>query len=172
MRLKDLFTVPTGQKVTEKHLQRVLISSICSILLCMSCLVSTTWAWFAVSIENTGNVIQITKPEVTVTVQDQSFTSGGGLSADEHLVKISRTVNEDALQQKMECFVILTIQSDGGTPAIYKVAVSESASVTIKASGPCALSWEISWLAPANAAQISNGGVIEVAAADDTAASS
>lgn len=68
MRLKDLFTVPTGQKVTEKHLRRVLISSICSILLCMTCLVSTTWAWFAVSIKNTGNNIQVAQWSLAVSI--------------------------------------------------------------------------------------------------------
>lgn len=68
MRLKDLFTVPTGQKVTEKHLRRVLISSICSILLCMTCLVSTTWAWFAVSIENKENTIQVAEWSLKVSI--------------------------------------------------------------------------------------------------------
>lgn len=66
--LKYLFTVPEGEKITEKHLTRVLVSSICSILLCMSCLVSTTWAWFAVSVENTGNVIEVGSFAVTTTV--------------------------------------------------------------------------------------------------------
>ena len=50
MRLKDLFTVPTGEKVTERHLNRVLVSSICGLLLCMACLVGTTWAWFTDSV--------------------------------------------------------------------------------------------------------------------------
>lgn len=167
MRLKDLFTVPAGQKVTEKHLRRVLISSICSILLCMSCLVSTTWAWFAVSIENTGNVIQIGTPEVTVTVGSTPFTSGENLAAGEHEVIINRTVNQDDLQKKMECFVILTIQRNSETPAIYKIAVSESSLVTIKTNGDCVLSWEASWFAPASANEISNG-IITVFAENTT----
>lgn len=66
--LKYFFTIPEGEKVTEKHLTRVLISSVCSILLCMSCLISTTWAWFAVSIENTGNVIEVGNYRVSTTV--------------------------------------------------------------------------------------------------------
>lgn len=167
MRFRDLFTVPTGQKVTEKHLRRVLISSICSILLCMTCLVSTTWAWFAVSIVNTDNVIQIGTPEVTVTVNGASFTPGDSLSTGEYLVTINRTVNEDDLQQKMEFFVILTIQSDSETPAIYKLAVSESSSVTIQTNGDCKLSWVASWFLPASADEISNG-VIVVTAEDGT----
>lgn len=57
--LKYLFTVPSGEKVTEKHLQRVLISSVCSFLLCMTCLVSTTWAWFTTSVTSGNNVITV-----------------------------------------------------------------------------------------------------------------
>ena len=52
-------TVTEKTKVTENLFNKVLISAVCTILLCMTCLVSTTWAWFTVSIENTGNVIQI-----------------------------------------------------------------------------------------------------------------
>lgn len=166
MRIRELFTVPDGKKVTEKAFGRVLISSICSILLCMACLAGTTWAWFAVSIENRGNVIQIGTPEVTVAVDDNSFTSGSSLSAGEHLVKINRTVNQDDLHQKMEFFVILAIQSEGET-AIYQIAVSESSSVTIKTNGECKLSWVASWFAPANADEISDG-VIVVATEEDT----
>ena len=74
MRLKDLFTVPSGQKVTEKHMRRVLISSICSILLCMTCLVSTTWAWFAISIENEQN--EIVTAELTDLLTDLTVRQG------------------------------------------------------------------------------------------------
>ena len=66
--LKYLFTVPEGVKITDKMLTRVLVANICSILLCMSCLVSTTWAWYTVSIENRGNVIQVGSFDPVVTV--------------------------------------------------------------------------------------------------------
>lgn len=69
MRIKTLFSIPDGEKVTDKALRKVLISSICSILLCMTCLVSTTWAWFTVSIVNTGNEIIIAELEPTVTIK-------------------------------------------------------------------------------------------------------
>ena len=49
-------------------MRRVLISSICSILLCMTCLVSTTWAWFAISIENEQN--EIVTAELTDLLTD------------------------------------------------------------------------------------------------------
>ena len=59
MRIKKLFTVEKEEKITEKRLLQVLISSVCSMLLCMACLAGTTWAWFAVSIENENNEIRI-----------------------------------------------------------------------------------------------------------------
>ena len=68
MRIKNLFCVPEGKKVTEKMFAKVLVSSICSILLCMACLVGTTWAWFSVSVENTGNEIQIATVTAVVKV--------------------------------------------------------------------------------------------------------
>lgn len=67
-KLKFLFTVQEGEKVTEKTLRRVLISSVCSILLCMMCLFSTTWAWFAVSVES-DFTISIVSQEVQAEIQ-------------------------------------------------------------------------------------------------------
>jgi len=81
MRIKSLFSIPDGEKVTDKALRRVLISSICSILFCMTCLVSTTWAWFTVSIENRGNVIQIAAVEKTVTITDINNTGNAVVPA-------------------------------------------------------------------------------------------
>ena len=80
MRLKELFSVPEGKKVTEKVFGRVLISSVCSILLSMACLISTTWAWFTVSIENTDNVIHIATvtPNVQITSGENVILPDGG----------------------------------------------------------------------------------------------
>ena len=57
MQMKGMFSLKAGQIVTEKYLRQVLVTSICGILLCMSCLIGTTWAWYAVSIENNDNEI-------------------------------------------------------------------------------------------------------------------
>ena len=57
MRLKNLFTVPEGQKITEKQMYRVLVSSICGILLCMVCMVGSAWALFSNGSENTVNTV-------------------------------------------------------------------------------------------------------------------
>ena len=76
MRLKNLFAVPEGAKITEKYLHRVLLISVCSILLCMSCLVCTTWAWYAVDIENTQNVIWIGEPNIKLTIDGAAYAAG------------------------------------------------------------------------------------------------
>lgn len=76
MGLKNLFTVPQGKKITEKQFLRVLISSVASILLCMTCLASTTWAWFALEISSKDNTIQVGSFEVAVVV------SGGGVTVE------------------------------------------------------------------------------------------
>lgn len=167
MCIKELFTVPEGAKVTEKMFGKVLLSSVCGILLCMACLVSTTWAWYTVSIENEENVIEIIKPEVTVKVDDALFISGDKLTEGDHTVTITRSVNQDDLRAKMEFYVVLTIQSEGQTPAVYKIAVSDTSSVTVSAGTACMLTWEASWLTPENANELQEGH-ITVAAADPT----
>ena len=50
----------------DKQMRMVLISMISSILLCITCLVGTTWAWFHTSITSAGDSINI--GEMTVAV--------------------------------------------------------------------------------------------------------
>lgn len=172
MRLKDLFTVPTGQKVTEKHLRRVLVSSICSILLYMSCLVSTTWAWFAVSIENTGNVIQIGIPKVNLTVNDELFTSGttlqpktlqpetNTLKYETYKVSIEHANGGDDFQKKSTLYVTMMI---GENTIVYTTLNYENEykrEFSIVASKECSLSWDVSWFAPANATELIDDTII------------
>ena len=111
--LKYLFTVPEGEKITEAHLTRVLVSSICSILLCMSCLVSTTWAWFAVSVENTGNVITVGTYAINTTVTNLAdgseiqptalYQHAYYLPEGEYAVKIA--LQEDSVSGYCEIYV-------------------------------------------------------------------
>lgn len=64
--MKNLFTVPKGEKVTERNFKRVLISSVCGILLCMSCLMTTTWAWFTSTVEKNIGPIKVASHHATV----------------------------------------------------------------------------------------------------------
>ena len=154
MRLKDLFTVPTGQKVTEKHLRQVLISSICSILLCMTCLVSTTWAWFSVSVENTGNTIQIGTPKVSISVNGSDPVSDPVfdtvLQSGMHKVSIIHASEVDNFQRKSTLYVTLTVD---GTKSAYTILNSENQycqeiEIHIPDGKQCGLTCESSWFAP------------------------
>lgn len=154
MRLKDLFTVPTGQKVTEKHLRRVLISSICSILLGMTCLVSTTWAWFSVSIENTGNTIQIGTPKVSISVNGSDPVSDPVfdtvLQSGMHKVSFTHAREVDNFQRKSTLYVTLTAD---GTKSAYTILNSENQycqeiEIQIPDGKQCSLTCEASWFAP------------------------
>lgn len=151
MRIKELFTVPNGKKVTEKVFGRVLISSICSILLCMACLAGTTWAWFTVSIENMGNVIQTADvPKYILQVDGQSFISGENLPVGEHTVSIAHASNADDLQKKSKLYVTFTL---GDIPHGYIILGgdnSEVVNVTVSTEKDISFSWSVSWFAPGN----------------------
>lgn len=161
MRFKELFTVPAGEKVTEKAFGRVLFSSVCSILLCMACLISTTWAWFAVSIENKENWIQIGTPEVKLTLDGQMLTTGTQLSAGEHRVSIEHANEPDGLRQKGVLYVTLTLDE---TTCAYTVLGGQNpfkTEITVTAEKPCGFSWTVSWLEPVNA-RLLTGDTVEI----------
>lgn len=131
MRLKDLFTVPEGQKVTEKYFHRVLISSICSILLCMSCLAGTTWAWFTVSIENQGNEIQIvdlaervirvdsgTQVETPVSKEDGGYPLSTGANYTVN-IKVDGKAESALVPVDLRPYVVMTLKLNSGGEQVY-----------------------------------------------------
>lgn len=169
MQLKDYFTVPSGQKITEKHLRRVLISSICGMLLCMSCLAGTTWAWFTVSIENTNNVIQIGEPQILLSVGGSNWKSGDSLAANgEYVVLIEHANDWDYFEKKSTLYVTLTIKSESGIITRYTVLDSKNqyrTEVTIQSELDFELTWEVSWFAPPNAIALEDDPIVIVAPA-------
>ena len=151
LRIKELFTIPEGKKVTEKVFGRVLVSSICSILLCMACLLSTTWAWFAVSIENTGNVIQTADaPSYLITVDGQDFSPGTELSTGDHTVSITHASTGDDLLKKSTLYVTFSIDGEVYGYTSVGGAYPHSTNVAISNEKPCVLSWSVSWFMPGN----------------------
>ena len=68
MSIKDFFTVPENEKISDRAFTRVLISTICGILLCMICLAGTTWAWFISNVEGPGSVMSIASISVDATL--------------------------------------------------------------------------------------------------------
>ena len=157
MRLKNLFTVPEDQKMTEKIFRRVLISSICSILLCVSCLFGTTWALFKVELENKGNVIRIGEPEVRVTINDAVLEHSTQLSPEYYTVLIEHANEPDDLNRKSTLYVTLMITTDSGTRAVYTTLNHENeytSGVNVDADVSFTLGWEVSWFAPVNAIEL------------------
>lgn len=175
MRIKELFTVPEGKKITEKMFGRVLISSVCSILLCMACLIGTTWAWFTVNIENTGNEIQIAivKPIVTVTKDGNTPVSPADnthymLDAGSYQVEIqldNNATGADDLNktQRNELYVVMTA-TQGGVSESYCLVFSgteESIACNLQIVGNIAeIRFAVSWIMPASATSIDSETVI------------
>lgn len=157
MRIKNPFTVPTNENVTEKHLYRVLLCSVCSILLCMGCLAGTTWAWFTVSIENTGNVIHIGEPSVTVLVDGTDFTSGTELSGDEHTVSVIHANDGDVFQKKSMLYVTLSVDEVVQGYVLLEQNNGYSADIRLTTGRECVLSWTVSWFEPNNAEPVADG---------------
>ena len=161
MRIRELFTVPEGKKITEKMFGKVLLSSVCSIFLCMACLIGTTWAWFTVSIENTENEIWIGEPKINLTVGGSNYDSGAIISDAEITLHMVHANETDDFDKKSTLYVTLTIQSASGTTIVY-TTLNESnnynAAINIqnRTGKPCAVSWAVSWFAPANAATLTN----------------
>lgn len=137
MRIKELFAVPAGAKVTEKMFAKVLISSVCSILLCMTCLVGTTWAWFTVSIENTGNVLQIGTAEVKVTV-------------DGSTVSIENSNSPDDLNKKAAVYVTFLFKEKAVGYTVLDSNNRYQTTLTLEGAleDPSLLTWTASWYPP------------------------
>lgn len=165
MRIKTLFSIPDGEKVTEKALRRVLISSICSILLCMTCLVSTTWAWFAVSIENTGNeiIIATVNPKVKIK-QDNHDTvepSNGSyeLKTGNYLVEVeleNDATESDAFGYRTgPVYLVMPVIRADNTTENYFIKIENSCdSITRKliiGDESVNISFSVSWVQPAAA---------------------
>lgn len=175
MRIKSLFSIPDGEKVTDKALRRVLISSICSILLCMTCLVSTTWAWFTVSIENPGNVIQIAKVENTVTITDgQSKTvepNNGVYTLNPGTynvnVKVTSDVEEvgDLKRDKTPVYVLISVKCDCNESYqyyyfTYKNGAGDAEQKFVINCDLAELRFSVDWMAPNNATIIEMNPIV------------
>jgi len=172
MKVKALFSVPEGKRITEKYLYRVLISSVCSILLCMSCLIGTTWAWFTVSIENTENVIEIGTPSVVVSVDGVGFTSGNTLpGGEQHTIHVSHDNDGDALNQKSTLYVTFSVYNSVDdsvdnmvTGYVTLNSANSNTVITIKTdeNSMTPVSWVVSWFKPSSAGPLDNNNTIDL----------
>ena len=151
MKFWKLFAVPEGKGITEKHLYRVLVSSVCGILLCMGCLAGSTWAWFAVSVENTENVLQIGMPAVVLTIDGSEFASGTQLGAGEYSVNVMHANAADVFDQKSVLYV--TFFADQSVAGYVKLDFENryEGNIRILTDKDCVVSWAVSWFAPDHA---------------------
>lgn len=165
MRLKELFIIPEGKKVTEKVFGRVLISSVCSILLCMVCLISTTWAWFTISIDNMGNEIQIGKPEIKFTVDNSEYVPGTELENKDIILSMVHANTADEFHKKSTLYVTLTIQNGSETTTVCTTlneSNNYSAVINIQNNTemPCSFGWTASWFAPVKAVCLTDSTIV------------
>ena len=183
--MKFLFTIPEGVKITEKVFGRVLISSVCSILLCMACLAGTTWAWFQASVVNNDNVITIWKPTVEVTLIEQTTAltteevePSEGAEASEEVVapeaakitqldlksgvpvgvRVTHSNTPDALGKQSVLYVTFYV---GDMPIGY-VKLGTAAEIAFAAAADCTVTWAVTWVAPENVGEIV--GLVEISA--------
>ena len=180
MKLSHLFTVPTGEKVTEKAFLRVLISSVCSMLLCMGCLFGTTWAWFTLEINNPQNEIQIAKvdfAELTLTkggneISKNANTGAYDLTAGTYSLKMVAT--NDAAAPKRAVYVVMTLRMDQTVKSYYFPLLNgegtvERADLLELTKGKATLSFAFSWVIPASASVVPDETIQVTANADETA---
>ena len=151
MRLIDVFFPKERQKVTEQYLRQVLATSICGILLCMSCLAGTTWAWFVVDIDNGVNVIDIASvpPEVTITVKGSPLDSSNpNLSKGVNELHIAHNGETDDLQYKSTLYVTLSV--DHAVQGYVTLCADNQyqANVQITTEQDAFLSYTASWFEP------------------------
>ena len=158
MKIREMFSVPEGKRITEKYLYRALALSICSILLCMVCLAGTTWAWFSVSIENTGNVIELaTEPKVSITINQTMAKSAKELLPGNNSVVVTHAGKTDDIAQKSTVYVTFLLDQEVLGYVMLNSQNSYSANVFIEIQGSndkdnqtkrSTLSWVVSWAKP------------------------
>lgn len=166
MRQKDGFL---KEKTTERQFHKVLISSICGILLCMTCLIGTTWAWFTVSVENQDNVIEIAKitPEILVTSEGASIAPtadgsyalpvSGTYSIAVTLTQEDKTAADANLlnNSKHPVYVVMTVSH--GNDLQYRLFAFENGetekthAITLH-DETATISFSLSWVKPATEA--------------------
>lgn len=155
-------------KITEKRFRTVLISSVCSILLCMACLAGTSWAWFYAGIENTENVIQIapatletqvTRGGETVTPNEDGSYS---LPAGEYQLQVTLDRGDDP---GCAAYFVATVRQD--KPERYLLIFHANPTKEQQLNlcvheGTAEVSFQLSWVYPGKVTVVNPGDTISV----------
>lgn len=162
MRIRELFTVPEGEKVTEKIFGRVLLSSICGILLCMTCLASTTWAWFAVSVENRGNEIRIASISAKADI-DGAVPADGNYSLGPGTYNVCITLESDLEEPKSPVYVVMSAKHSGEQKHYCFTFENGNKEMTcvLGVSGEAAtVGFSVSWVRPVSAEPVGGEALV------------
>lgn len=161
MKLKNLFSASERRNIAEKQMRQVLVVTICSILLCMGCLIGTTWAWFSLEMENKDNVIEIARnPEIQLTVNGIKLDDLTELPVGKHTVNISHIHDVDDLQQRSILYVTLILDETRSACIMLGGQHSNEREITVVAEKDCRLSWTVSWFAPGNAEALTGDQIL------------
>ena len=176
MKFRELFDAPERENITEKYLYKVLITSICSILLCMGCLAGTTWAWFIVSVENPNNVIQIEMPSVIVTSIESEVTEDGEVITETKLdsgmllpagvyelcVTDARGAEDrvtDVFGQASTLYVTFSVEETNvGYVTLYE-GNEYTETITVDTNHECTVKWYITWKEPEDLDLLTDYGI-------------
>lgn len=168
MHIKELFTVPEGKRVTEKVFSRVLLSSVCSILLCMACLVGTTWAWFTADIENTGNIIQIATVTADVVIKqgdnEIAKSDDGSYRLDTDTYTIHIKLDNNATDSKSPVYVLISMVQEDRSAKYYYVAFENRQNEISRelnvGNSSAVVTFSLSWVRPTSAELIDGGETV------------
>ena len=161
--LKNLFSVPKGKKVTDADMKRVLVSSVCGILVCMTCLISSTWAWYTVSVKTDAFTVSVADAAVSVAVNNQqaSITESIDLEAGQEVaLKLAFTTDATSNSfnpQPKRVIVMSCINAEGETVGSYYTVVgseSNTVAITVKTEAACTLRFAPAWQLPTGALEL------------------
>ncbi len=157
-------------KISEKLFFRVMITSVVSILVCITCLCSATWAWFGTNTTSTNNTLGSGRFGLAVTVTDKNdaavHVSDG---ADGSFVctfsevgeyTVSLKISDDTTVSKGFCtvkannktYATSSLKVDGPTTLVFTLNVQESG-LTVRFAS--------TWGMPATS-DVSAGGTLSI----------
>ena len=158
---------------TEIRFSRVLVSSVLGILLCMVCMISTTWAWFATDVHSEGNTIEIAMvtPMVALkkgdTVLSPGENDGYCLETGMYSVGIqlesNASLTDDLNRSRGNMYVVMAVCHDGGADYYYftfaGAETAQQGEIQVL-SGTAAVNFSVSWVRPASAVPVGEDAVV------------
>lgn len=123
-------------KVSEAALSKSIAVSVVGILLCMICLVGTTWAWYSLSVESGNNEMTGANFDFSVAITESVEPENGiySFAGGEHTVTLTKT----GTATKGFCKVIATKNGEEAEATTYYIVDftdADSINFTVTGSG-------------------------------------